>query len=902
MAIFTEHVARRRHHVPMVGGGFPPFPAVLAWLGLAMMLCLSGCGGCRKTPEEAEQEKQQAEEKDKKQKEKEKDPFEARQPVVIPSNKEDFSGRCKPGHWVSQVWPEVKANRGDFQGELRTEIVDRNLAKVQLVAVPYEMTTERPAALAKEQPKSLEAFNWIPPKPAAYSVNFKLAAGGGPAVLEKSMGLLPMRSYQYYFVVLSRPASRYEYLEKKLPSIHRHRPNPEADDGPKYYEVVSMPASRRPSLPSHALYWTSIAYLLWDDFDPALWDVDQQRALIDWLHWGGQIIVSGPDALESLRNSFLRPYLPATVEKSRSFSAHELEELGYWAGDYGPSPTAVKPWPGADLKPDPQARYLPEDGKLLVERQVGRGRIVASAFRLTGRELTDWKGFDCFFNACLLRRPAREFPADEGSKSKWFHWAGSPARSRRLDAAKMTAVRYFSRDTGVAFESYASDIVAAQQAATAPGNGGPMPYYGVNNASLNNLEDDSDPTNETYAISPDQGIAPGLGAWNDFGPVAAAARLTLEDAAGVKVPERSFIVWVVLGYLCVLVPANWLVFRALGRVEWAWIAAPLIAIACTVVVIQQAQLNIGFYRSRNEIAVIEMQPGYSRVHVARYTALYTSLATRYEFRLDDPGGQILPFPRDFSPKEYKPAVWQALGALVCRRGDDTQLSGFSVASNAKDCVHSEEMADFGGAVTLHHDSNGAMRVTNGTKFTLDDCRVVQGGKSGAPELVKKLRRLEPGASVPFKFAPVDLPEKTPIEDRPHGSAPSGELTLERIGKVALDRQDFRPGEICLVARVVDEVPGLTVTPESRIQQTRQAALLVAHLDFGELRPPLADRTLTDSELRDVIGKAQFSQPAIPLPQLTSPFPQPATPVPGPAPVSADPGPQPQDPSSDDRTD
>ena len=176
MAIFTEHVARRRHHVPMVGGGFPPVPAVLAWLGLAMMLCLSGCGGCRKTPEEAEQEKQQAEEKAKKQKEKEKDPFEARQPIVIPSNKEDFSGRCKPGHWVSQVWPEVKANRGDFQGELRTEIVDRNLAKVQLVAVPYEMTTERPAALAKEQPKSLEAFNWIPPKPDGLLGEFQ---GGG---------------------------------------------------------------------------------------------------------------------------------------------------------------------------------------------------------------------------------------------------------------------------------------------------------------------------------------------------------------------------------------------------------------------------------------------------------------------------------------------------------------------------------------------------------------------------------------------------------------------------------------------------------------------------------------------------------------------------------------------------
>src|SRR5208283_3768260 len=110
-----------------------------------------------------------------------------------------------------------------------------------------------------------------------------------------------------------------------------------------------------------------------------------------------------------------------------------------------------------------------------------------------------------------------------------------------------------------------------------------------------------------------------------------AARMSLTNAAGINVPARSFIVWVVVGYLCVLVPANWIVFRLLGRVEWAWIAAPLIAIGCTVVVIHDAQVNIGFARSRNEIAVIEMQPGYSRVHVARYNVLYTSLSTRYEF-------------------------------------------------------------------------------------------------------------------------------------------------------------------------------------------------------------------------------------------------------------------------------
>ena len=293
---------------------------------LLFLLCLPGCGGCRKTPEAEEQQKQQAEETAKR-KEKEKEPFEASQPAVMPSSK-DFAGFCKPGHWICQVWPDVKANRGDFQGELQTEVVDHSDHRVQLVAAAYEMTTQRPAALAKEQPKSLESCTWIPPGQEAVAVNFKLTAGGGgPAVIERSMLLQRMPSYRYYFIVLSRAAGRYEYLDKKLASIRLHRSNPDADVGPKYYEVVSMPASRRPSLPANALYWTSIAYLLWDDFDPAQWDVDQQQALVDWLHWGGQIIVSGPDALEQLHNSFLRPYLPARRGEIANLPADDLAEL-----------------------------------------------------------------------------------------------------------------------------------------------------------------------------------------------------------------------------------------------------------------------------------------------------------------------------------------------------------------------------------------------------------------------------------------------------------------------------------------------------------------------------------------------------------------------------------------------
>ena len=60
-------------------------------------------------------------------------------------------------------------------------------------------------------------------------------------------------------------------------------------------------------------------------------------------------------------------------------------------------------------------------------------------------------------------------------------------------------------------------------------------------------------------------------------------------------------------------------------------AAPLIALVAMVVVIRLAQLDIGFVRSRTEIVRGGLQPDYGRAHVARYTALYSSLATQYAF-------------------------------------------------------------------------------------------------------------------------------------------------------------------------------------------------------------------------------------------------------------------------------
>src|SRR5262249_51652247 len=123
---------------------------------------------------------------------------------------------------------------------------------------------------------------------------------------------------------------------------------------------------------------------------------------------------------------------------------------------------------------------------------------------------------------------------------------------------------------------------------------------------------------------------PGIAGWNDDSATAEVARNSLREAAGIVIPKADFVMEVLVLYLIVLVPINWILFRSVGHVEWAWIATPIIAVGGMAAVVKVAQLDIGFARSQTELALLEVQGGYPRGHLTRYTALYTSLSTTYD--------------------------------------------------------------------------------------------------------------------------------------------------------------------------------------------------------------------------------------------------------------------------------
>src|SRR5690606_5028973 len=112
-------------------------------------------------------------------------------------------------------------------------------------------------------------------------------------------------------------------------------------------------------------------------------------------------------------------------------------------GRPGPALAPRRPWSGVELTPIAGAEFLPDTSKLVVERQVGRGRIVVTAFRLTERDLWDWHSFDNFFNGCLLRRPPRKYEVspEVGLNLNWADTAHSV-----YDPHLVSQVRLLSRD------------------------------------------------------------------------------------------------------------------------------------------------------------------------------------------------------------------------------------------------------------------------------------------------------------------------------------------------------------------------------------------------------------------------------------------------------------------------
>lgn len=225
----------------------------------------------------------------------------------------------------------------------------------------------------------------------------------------------------------------------------------------------------------------------------------------------------------------------------------------------------------------------------------------------------------------------------------------------------------------------------------------------------------------------------GVAGWNDDSAISQAARATLLEAAGIVPPSSAFVLKMLGIYLAVLVPLNWLVFRLIGRVEWAWIAAPFIAIAGAVMVVRMASLDIGFVRSNTQVGIIEIHANYPRAHVAEYSALYTSLSTRYNVDLDNLTAQCLPF-ASVSESQFKKPKERPKGVTL-KRTAGNRLEGLPIQSNSTGLLHTEFMLDLEGTIYATFDKDDQPQtINNGTTVSIKNAGIIWRDQQGSYRL------------------------------------------------------------------------------------------------------------------------------------------------------------------------
>lgn len=819
--------------------------SLLTLAAAALMLVILGVlgvgtwRGCFFVDPKVAAEREEARKKKQEEERKRKQEFEISPPAVQPSQAKSPSQLVKPGHWATAT-QRMRANNRDFVGDSRTLIVDKDNQPDPIPSTPFVLRASRPVALSKGRPKIIESTLFVPQSQEEIRLAMELAEHGlGYPIEQGATKLTAMPSYQYHFVVLAKEPSRYAFLQSldsvKVPFDGES----DADDteDPVHYRVVAMDVGQSVGLSDNPLTWTSIAYILWDEVDPEPFTPEQEQAFVDWLEWGGQLIISGPDSLDLLKGSFLDPYLPAENGGSRTIAAADLAELNtHWMISTQAVPgeplTPTAPWSGITLTPRTGAQPLPSTGGLFVERQVGRGRVVVSAMQLAERDFINWRsGYESFVNACLLRRPRREYRKGFFGDTT-LAWADKDLGDRRLDARLTTNLRYFARDLGVD-TAYQFEIVTDPAAPNA------VSYPRGYQPGAGQLQ----PPREYRPPA----AAGGIGSWNDFSATAGAARQALREAAGVEVPGADFVLISLAAYLLALVPLNWLVFHTIRRVEWAWIAAPIIAIVGTFIIVHRAQLDIGFIRAQTEIGLLEQQPDHSRAHLTRFTALYTSLSTTYDLDYDNITTLAAPFS---TGADYRLMSGQSFLNVDFQRADNVRLIGLPVSSNSTSMVHSEQMFPLDGAIRLGKSTaRGSEQIENHTQFDLHSAALVrrwtrekeaEKGQAGLDGMwigsmtVGQSTRV---AYLPLRLAADQVPfaEERAAEEKLETAK---RLDLESLFKLAYDAAQLEPGEARLVARIDEPFPGEIVAPDA--SQLKSATLVVAHLAYAPLPPPKPD--------------------------------------------------------------
>lgn len=681
----------------------------VAWSRLRLLLlgglvALAGCGGCqRDSKQSAEELKKLAEEKVKS--------LEILKMRALPSDSDTVVLTAKAGHWY-ETRQEFKSNREDLQ-VVAVGSITRGRQPAELPGTNVLNQFTRRTSLPRGQTKGVDLQFFIPPAPSSGSSD-PLATASTALGFQTELLLWPLmtpllsspesnfarelKPNEYHLVALGPQATSYEYLAGS-DAIYWRGDDLMTDERTRSYAVsIVKPQNNRYAMPNSMLTMTSTAVIVWDDVSADDLSLDQQLALVDWLHWGGQLVVSGPGSWSRLQNSFLSPYLPAISADATELTTEDFAELSQrWVvedlsdSDRSPLTITGPPVAGLEFTLGEDGSWLPETGQLVAERRVGRGRVVLTSFPLREPRIFRWKYFSSFLSTGLLRRAPRIARRRDSDRTLAQLWA-TPHTGDELDPRLHSNFRVLTRD---------------------------LPLTRNTSPSTNSL---NLPGNASASEAMSWG---GQGAsWNDYSGLAYRAVDTLRAAAGIELPSRKTIIYLLGGYLLCLVPLNWIVFRVIGRLEFAWIAAPIMAVVGVIAVTRIARLDIGFARRTTEVSILELHGNHHRGHLTQFIALYTSLSTNYAVQFPENGSVALPL-GDMNREQRRAASEQRIMQTNYGRSQGVTLEPVTVYSNSTEMLHAEQMVDLVGGLQLGNRGGGQAALKNETGLDLKAALVIR---------------------------------------------------------------------------------------------------------------------------------------------------------------------------------
>ncbi len=774
---------------------------------LLLILCLPlivGCEGCRNSGESEndDQQDKQAALQD----------FSAKMPSVFPADINPISGGIKPGHWLTASQP-LKSNKVDLRGELLSSVsvTGENFQSGAAQTIEGPIPSLRPAVLPKGQ---LRRFNYrtlapIPPssdEKKSY-LNSRFLSRGRSVLYDT--GRQPfnvLAAQEFFFVILTNRPERFAKFQV-ADWVRPPRDQYEFQDQLTNYRIVIPPVDELLPLSDTMLDWTATAVLFWDDLSPDALTPDQQTAIADWIRFGGQLIVNGADAADAIANTPLSDTLPlkptGNIELDPDAATELLRGHSVSSDKSTEKQISLVKDQTARLAVDgiaaTDATAVADTGELILERLVGRGRVVQSRFDVTADWLSNWLSYDSFVNSALLRRPRRRYivPYEESPLQQTY-----PARARgQRDPTLNTRFRIAARD------AILPNTIAEE----------PLRLSTTESQDAESTVTPTEPAGRASKLTRNDS-ASGISGWSDDSDVISICRQILREEAGIEIPDSSLVVRSLGYYLLILVPINYLFFRLLGRLEYAWLAVPLIAIGGAAWVARAARLDIGFARSQTEVALVELQPRYRRGHVSRVVAIYNSLSSAYEIESATIDSVAAPIGNQLDSN----------ADIVLRTGftEGPVLAGFAVGSNQVRLLHCEQIIDMGGTIELTDDG----RLINQTSHELLDTFVIE--KSAAGEVkISSVGSCQSGSTVnlrPKNAAAISLADDLPMQ------------TARLIRRLA-SPSAMPNGTSRLLGRIDQALAGITIKPQAN--QTLSQTIVLAHLRHQPVPDPEVDDNL-----------------------------------------------------------